>query len=83
MINQIGCTNDGGVWISLLIEVNGEQQTAIIPMDAKKAQQIYFKMGEAIAMGATWKKTGVKPNVGNSPNPDKSKPPGDKRDSKR
>ena len=77
MIQEIGCTNDGGVWISLLASINGENQTAIIPMNAEKAQQIYFKLGEAIAMGATWKKTGVKPNVRNSPNPNKGKPPGD------
>ena len=77
MIHEIGCTNDGGVWISLLANIGGETQTAIIPMNAEKAQQIYYKLGEAIAMGATWKKTGVKPNVGNSPDPDKSRPPGD------
>ena len=81
MIHEIGCTDDGGVWISLFVHINGENQTAIIPMDAKKAKQIYFKLGEAIAMGATWKKTGVKPNVGNSPNPDKSGVKSDKRDS--
>lgn len=77
MINEIGCTNDGGVWISLLANIGGEQHTAIIPMDADKAQEVYFKLGEAIAMGATWKKTGVKPNVGNSPNTNKGSPPGD------
>jgi hypothetical protein len=83
MISEIGCTNDGGVWISLFAEIGGEQQKAIIPMDAKKAKEVYFKIGEAIAMGATWKKTGVKPNVANSTGIDKGKPPGDKRDSKR
>jgi hypothetical protein len=77
MIREIGCTNDGGVWISFLADFAGKQQTAVIPMDAKKAQEVYYKIGEAIAMGATWKKTGVKPNVGNSPNDNKGKPPGD------
>jgi hypothetical protein len=77
MIREIGCTNDGGIWISLLADIGGQQQTAVIPMDAKKAQEVYYKIGEAIAMGATWKKTGVKPNVGNSSNNHKGKPPGD------
>ena len=77
MINEIGCTNDGGVWISLLANIGGEQQTAIIPMDADKAQEVYFKLGEAIAMGATWKKTGVKPNVANSTGTNKGSPSGD------
>ncbi len=77
MINEIGCTNDGGIWIILLANIGGEQQTAIIPMNADKAKEVYFKLGEAIAMGATWKKTGVKPNVGNSANSNQGKSPGD------
>lgn len=75
MINQIGCTNEGGVWISLLAEIGGEQQTAIIPMTAKKAKEVHQSLGKAIAMGKKWKKTGVNPYVGNSPNPDKGSPP--------
>ena len=77
MIHEIGCNNDGGVWISLLANINGEQQTAIIPMDEAKARQVYDKLGEAIEMGAEWKKTGDKPNVRNSANPNKSSPPSD------
>ena len=77
MINEIGCTNDGGVWVSLIAEINGQQQTAIIPMTTEKAKEVYDKLGEAIEMGATWKKTGVKPNVGNSANSNQGKSPGD------
>ena len=79
LIHEIGCTNDGGVWISLIAEINGEQQKAIIPMDAKKAKELQDRIGEAIEAGATWKKTGVKPNVGNSANTNKASPKKNKR----
>ena len=79
MIREIGCNSDGGVWISLLANIGGENQTAIIPLNQDQAQKIYFKLGEAIAMGATWKKTGVKPNVGDSSNPNKGSPKRHKR----
>ena len=77
MIQEIGCTNDGGVWISLHVNIKGENLQAIVPMDSKKAKEVYHSMGQAIAMGATWKKTGKKPNVTDSTGVDKSKPPGD------
>ena len=77
MIHEIGCTNDGGVWISLMAEIGGQQQKAIIPMDQKKAREVYMRFGEAIAMGDTWKRTGVKPNVADSAGTDKGKPSGD------
>jgi len=81
LINEIGCSDNGDIWISFLAKINGNQQTAIIPMSQEKGREVYMKIGEALAMGATWKKTGIKPganpNVGNSPNPNKGKPPGD------
>ena len=77
MIREIGCTNDGGVWMSLYVNIKGENLQAIIPMDADKAKEIYYSIGKAISDGATWKETGVKPNVANSTGTDKGKPPGD------
>jgi hypothetical protein len=81
MIQEIGCSNDGSVWMSLLIEVNKEQLTAIIPMTADKAKEVRGALDIAIARGQKWLETGVCPD--DSPRIDKSKPKSDKRHSDR
>ena len=71
MIQEIGCSNDGSVWISLLIEINNEQLTAIIPMTAEKAKEVRGALDLAIAKGQKWLETGASPDERDSQNPDK------------
>ena len=81
MIQEIGCSNDGSVWMSLLIEINNEQLTAIIPMTADKAKEVRGALDIAIARGQKWLETGVSPDEHDSPRIDKSSAKSDKRDS--
>lgn len=81
LIKEIGCTQDGGVWLSVLLDIEGKEYTVICPMDHEKAKEVRGAMDLAITRGAEWLKTGVNPNVGNSANSNKASPSQDKRDS--
>ena len=63
MIREIGCNNDGSVWISIIFEVEKKPYTVICPMDNKKAKEVHAALGKAIEQGDEWKKTGKRPNI--------------------
>ena len=65
MITEIGCSDDGGVWIKLAIEVNGEQQLGVLPMTQKVAIKVRDALDESIRQGKEWKETGINPNPEN------------------
>lgn len=48
MIESIGCTEDGKVWMKVLFEIDNKQATLIIPMTQDKARQI----GEVLSNAA-------------------------------
>ena len=61
MIQNIGCNSDGGIWFSLLIEVDNEQQIGVLPMSQEAGQRFHKAIGKALKQGAKWKKTGIRP----------------------
>ena len=62
MIKEIGCSDDGGVWMSLLIEIKDKQFTAILPMTQEKAKEVRQALDHAISKGKKWVETGIKPD---------------------
>lgn len=83
LIQEIGCSDDGGVWMSILFDVEDKKYTVICPMSNDKAKEVRGALDLAITRGTKWKETGINPNVGNSANPNKGSPKSDKRHSKR
>ena len=83
MIKEIGCNQDGGVWISIMMEVQNEWYTVICPMTNEKAVEVRGAMDTAIKQGAEWLKTGKQPgdilNVGKRKRHNKSNAKSDKR----
>ena len=63
MIQEIGCTDKGGIWLTLFIEVNGEEQRAILPMDQERGQKLHKAIGKALKQGRQWAQTGVRPTT--------------------
>ena len=61
MIQEIGCTDKGGIWISLMIEVNGEQQRGILPMNKETGEKLHKAIGKALKQGKQWANTGMRP----------------------
>ena len=83
LIKEIGCTQDGGVWMSVLLNIENKEYTVICPMSGDKAKEVRGAMDLAISRGAKWLETGVNPDVRNSSNPNQSEFTGDQRHSKR
>jgi hypothetical protein len=60
MIESIGYTSDGQVWIRMVLDVNGEKMTGTLMMKAAFAREIAGKLVEAAS------KAEVTNHVGNS-----------------
>lgn len=65
LITEIGCSDDGGVWIKLMIEVGGEKQIGVLPMTQEIAIKVRDSLSESIRQGQVWKETGKNPNPEN------------------
>lgn len=62
MIESIGYTSDGQVWVRMILDVNGEKMTGTLMLKPSFAQEIAAKLTEAAG------KAEVVHHVGNSAN---------------
>uniref|UniRef100_A0A6M3K2X5 Uncharacterized protein n=1 Tax=viral metagenome TaxID=1070528 RepID=A0A6M3K2X5_9ZZZZ len=80
-IGEVGCNQNGDVWMSLYINVNGESQKAVMPMTPVDAKWLIAALEEALKQGEQWRTTGVHPNERDGTNIDRCGPAENRGDS--
>ena len=61
-IGNIGCANDGKVFMQIHLEVDNKPAILTVTMTSIKAQEVQATIQKAVDQGAEWLKTGVPPN---------------------
>ena len=60
-IGNIGCREDGKVYMQAHFDFNGEPAMLTILMTNDKATEVYKTIKKAAGQGRTWQETGVPP----------------------
>jgi hypothetical protein len=60
-IGNIGCANDGKVFMHIHFELEGKDAQLTVTMSSIKAQEVAATVQKAVDQGADWLKTGVPP----------------------
>ena len=60
-IGNIGCANDGKVFMHIHFELEGKEAQLTVTMTNIKAREVAATVQKAVDQGADWLKTGVPP----------------------